>query len=175
MESKRAIDFVKRTLSEGDYGYTLREYLKLDTWDHLLSDNMEGITFINMTDFNYNRCFSYYFMEDIQLSQFFFTVKAREEVIQRGYIEFIGLNISAIGPFFYIDKGVYEPDGERLKIKYIDHFKNDQLEQKYKNLIERLDERLYIVEPDDLKIQLKGVPLENVEPEKVTYGRYLFS
>lgn len=174
MESKRAIDFVKRTLGEGDYGYTLRNYLKNDTLDYLLLDNMEGITFIHMTDFNYGRCFAYMFMEDIQLSQSFFTPKAREEVIQRGYIEFISLKISAISPFFYIDKAKYVPEDGKLKIILLDQFKNEKLENKFADILIKLDEKFDRVNPDDLRIPLEGVRLENVELEDVTYGRYLF-
>ncbi|MBP1046604.1 hypothetical protein I6N96_09920 [Enterococcus sp. BWM-S5] len=174
MKSKLAIDFVNRTLNEGDYGYTLRNYLKIDTLDYLLLDNMDGITFLHMTDFNYGRCFAYMFMEDIQLSKSFFTVKAREEVIQRGYIEFISLKISAISPFFYMDKAMYIPEEGKLRIVLLDQFKNEKLEEKFSNILLNLDEKFDRVDPDDLRIPLEGVRLENVEPEDVTIGRYLF-
>ncbi|MHC5216385.1 hypothetical protein ACYSNR_06935 [Enterococcus sp. LJL128] len=174
MKSNLAMDFVKRTLKEGDYGYTLRNYLKIDTLDYLLLEDMDDITFLHMTDFNYGRCFAYMFMEDIHLSQNFFTVKAREEVIERGFIEFISLKISAIGPFFYIDKAMYVPEGNKLKITLLDQFKNNRMEEKFENLLLCLDEKFDRVNPDDLRIPLKGIPLENVEPDDVTYGRYLF-
>ncbi|MGC6769393.1 hypothetical protein [Enterococcus sp. LJL51] len=69
---------------------------------------------------------------------------------------------------------MYVPEGKKLKITLLDQFKNNRMEEKFENLLLCLDEKFDRVNPDDLRIPLKGIPLENVEPDDVTYGRYLF-
>ncbi|WP_211272883.1 hypothetical protein, partial [Enterococcus termitis] len=64
--NERAINFVNRSLKEGDYGYVLRKYVYSDEWDEHLLKNMEGIVFEPSGGFDYTRCFSYMFMEDIK-------------------------------------------------------------------------------------------------------------
>jgi hypothetical protein len=175
--NERAINFVNRRLKEGDYGYVLRKYVYSDEWDEHLLNNMEGIIFKSMTSFEYRRCFSYYFMEDIQLSRPFFTLEAKNEVMERGYIEFINLQISAISPFFIIEKAQYQKPKEGITLDIVDltEFKNKKLEKKYTELIEVLTEqKLILVDREELKKVPLDIPLENYEPEEVNYASYLF-
>jgi hypothetical protein len=175
MKSKQAIEFVNRTLKEGVYGYTLRKYVNIDTWDHILINNLDGIKFVQMTDFNYSRCFSYYFMEDIELKQDFFSPEAKKEVINRGYIEFINLSISAISSFYIIEKAKYVADGDKLKIEDIDEFSNVVLKKKFEELKLKIsEENFMLVNSDELRIPLKNVPLDDYEADQVTYFSYLF-
>lgn len=175
MNQNEAIQFVNETLAEGDYGYALRAFVRANSWDDILLKNMENIRFENMTDFNYSRCFSYMFIEDIGLEKGFFTKESTKVIVERGYIEFISLKISAISPFCYIDRAKYQANGDSLDIADLEAFGNSALEKKYIELKQTLaDNNLLLVEPDELNIHLENVPLENVEPEDVTYGRYLF-
>lgn len=176
-KTKEAIDFVSRSLKEGDYGYVLRKYIKGSEWNAHLLNNMDGIIFEPMSSFDYTRCFSYYFMEDINLSEPFFSQEAKKEVMERGYIEFINLQISAISPFFIIEKAQYQTPKEGITLDIIDltEFKNKKLEKKYTELIEVLTEqKLILVNREELKKVPLDIPLENYEPEEVTYLSYLF-
>ncbi|WP_211272294.1 hypothetical protein [Enterococcus rivorum] len=175
--NEQAINFVKRSLKEGDYGYVLRKYVYSDEWDEHLLKNMEGIVFKPSGSFDYTRCFSYMFMEDIKLSNPFFTIEAKNEVMERGYIEYIGLKISAISPFFTLRKAQYQKPKEGITLDIIDltEFKNKKLEKKYTELIEVLTEqKLILVNREELKKVPLDIPLENYEPEEVTYLSYLF-
>ena len=174
--SMKAIQTTDYRLKEGSiFGYTLMKYVSPDYWDNIIKPANKEMVFENLTDYNYSRCFSYMFMEDIHLKSPFFTKEATQEVIKRGYIELISLKISIISPFYTIDRAMYQADGERLKINYIEEFKNEILEKKYQELKRVVEaEDYYLVDPDDLRIPLENVPIENVEPENVTYGRYLF-
>lgn len=175
--TEHAINFVNRSLKEGNYGYVLRKYVKGNQWDSYLLNHMEEIIFKPMTSFEYSRCFSYYFMEDIQLSKPFFTLEAKNEVIKRGYIEFINLQISAISPFFIIEKAQYQKPEEGITLDIIDltEFKNKKLDKKYTELIEVLTERkLILVDREELKKIPLNIPLEDYEPEEVNYASYLF-
>lgn len=175
--TERAINFVNRSLKEGDYGYVLRKYVKGNQWNSYLLNKMEGIIFKPMTSFEYSRCFSYYFMEDIQLSKPFFTLEAKNEVMERGYIEFVNLQISAISPFFIIEKAQYQKPKEGITLDIVDltEFKNKKLEKKYTELIEVLTEqKLILVDREELKKVPLDIPLENYEPEEVNCLSYLF-
>jgi hypothetical protein len=175
--NERAINFVDRSLQNGDYGYTLRKYVYSDEWDEHLLKNMKGIVFKPSGGFDYTRCFSYYFMEDIQLSKPFFSQEATKEVMERGYIEFINLQISAISPFFIIEKAQYQKPKEGITLDIVDlrEFKNKKLEKKYTELIEVLTEqKLILVDREELKKIPLDIPLENYEPEEVNYLSYLF-
>ncbi|MBP2100009.1 hypothetical protein [Enterococcus rivorum] len=175
--NERAINFVNRSLRSGDYGYVLRKYVKGNEWNTYLLNNMEGIIFKPRTSFEYARCFSYYFYEDIDLKNSFFSEEATKEIIKRGYIEFISLQISAISPFFIIKKAQYltPKEGETLDIIELEEFQNTALEKKYTELIEVLTEqKLILVNREELKKVPLDIPLENYEPEEVTYLSYLF-
>lgn len=173
----RAINFVSRSLKEGDYGYVLRKYVYSDEWDEHLLKNMEGIVFEPSGGFDYTRCFSYYFMEDIKLKNSFFSDKSTKEIMERGYIEFISLKISAISPFFIIEKAQYQKpkEGQTLDIVNLKEFKNQTLEKKYSELIEVLGEQKQIlVDREELKKIPLNIPLENYEPENVNCLSFLF-
>jgi hypothetical protein len=175
--NERAINFVNRRLKDGDYGYVLRKYVKGNQWNSYLLNGMEGIIFKPMTSFEYSRCFSYYFMEDIQLSKPFFTLEAKNEVMERGYIEFISLQISAISPFFIIEKAQYQKSKEGISLDLIDliEFKNEKLEKKYEELIVVLTkQKLILVNEKELKKVPLDIPLEVYEPEEVNCLSYLF-
>ncbi|MHC5216383.1 hypothetical protein ACYSNR_06925 [Enterococcus sp. LJL128] len=143
MENNQAIKFVDNSLSIGDYGYVLRRYIYHNEWDKHVLKNIANLIFKPMTNFNYSRCFSYMFMEDIDLKQPFFAKGTREAVAERGYIEFISLKISAISPVFYIEKAQYEPHEDGIKhslnIRELSQFKNTYLEEKYEELIHVLE------------------------------------
>lgn len=175
--TERAINFVNRSLKEGDYGYVLRKYVKGNQWNSYLLNGMEGIVFKPMTSFEYTRCFSYYFIEDIQLENSFFSDGATREIMERGYIEFINLQISAISPFFIIEKAQYQKPKEGITLDIIDltEFKNKKLEKKYTELIEVLTEqKLILVDREELKKVPLDIPLEDYEPEEVNCLSYLF-
>ncbi|MBL1226867.1 hypothetical protein [Enterococcus sp. BWR-S5] len=175
--NKRAMSIVDNNLSLGGHSYVLMRYVHHDEWDKYITTNMDGIIFVPSGGFDYTRCFSYMFLEDIDLQHGFFTYEATEEILKRGYIEFISLKISAISPFFYVERAVYVPnkEGKNLDIADLEQFKNIRLEQKYTELIESLEkENLWQIDPEQLKKELKGVPLEDYEPEDVTYLSYLF-
>ncbi|MFD2306075.1 hypothetical protein ACWOC9_03560 [Enterococcus termitis] len=175
--NERAINFVNRSLKEGDYGYVLRKYVYSDEWDEHLLKNMEGIVFEPSGGFDYTRCFSYMFMEDIKLKNSFFSDKSTKEIMERGYIEYIGLKISAISPFFTIRKAQYQNPKEGITFDIVDltEFKNKKLEKKYTELIEVLTEqKLILVDREELKKIPLDIPLENYEPEEVNYLSYLF-
>lgn len=85
--SKKAIQNVDKKLSEGVYGYVLAKYVPTGFWTDLLLCDTKGLIGENTTDFNYSRCFTYRFFEDIKTQQNFYIREARKEVIARGYLE----------------------------------------------------------------------------------------
>ncbi|MFD2306074.1 hypothetical protein ACWOC9_03565 [Enterococcus termitis] len=175
--NERAINFVNRSLKDGDYGYVLRKYVKGNQWNSYLLNNMEGIVFKPMTSFEYARCFSYYFIEDIKLENSFFSDGATREIMERGYIEFISLQISAISPFFIIEKAQYQKSKEGISLDLTDltEFKNEKLEKKYEELIVVLTkQKLVLVNKKELKKVPLDIPLEDYEPEEVNCLSYLF-
>ncbi|MCA5011789.1 MULTISPECIES: hypothetical protein [unclassified Enterococcus] len=175
MENKEAINFVKRSLNVGDYGYTLRKYIKPDIWDAVLFSELQNLTVERMTDFNYSRCFSYYILEDLELKNPFFSEKATNEIMDRGYIEFISLKISAISPFFYLERAMYSKGKEKLELAHIKKFRNSLLEKEMVRIQNKLEQHdLFRIDPSELKLKLPNIPLEDYEVDQVTYFSYLF-
>ncbi len=175
MESQKAIRYVKRVLGGGNYGYALRKYVDLGFWDDTISKNMIGLVLEHTTEFSYSRCFAYMFMEDIGLEYSFFSGKSNKQIIERGYLEFISLKISGISPFYRIVKAQYVPEGDRLKIAYLETFQNNLLEEKYKELKLQLEkQKLWQVTYEELNIPLEDVPLENYDSDNITYYTLLF-
>lgn len=110
--SKKAIRGVDLDLKEGDYSYPFFGYVPWDYWDDLLLCDTIGLIGENATDFNYSRCFTYSFFEDIKIQQNFYIREARKEVIARGYLEFFYVKISAFGPYYFIQRAKYIPVGD---------------------------------------------------------------
>ncbi|OJG96713.1 hypothetical protein RV18_GL001919 [Enterococcus termitis] len=107
----------------------------------------------------------------------FFSDGATREIMERGYIEFISLQISAISPFFIIEKAQYQKSKEGISLDLTDltEFKNEKLEKKYEELIVVLTkQKLVLVNEKELKKVPLDIPLENYEPEEVNYASYLF-
>ncbi|MHC5216382.1 hypothetical protein ACYSNR_06920 [Enterococcus sp. LJL128] len=119
--------------------------------------------------------FHYYFFEDIQLHHPFFSEKANKEIITRGYIEFISLKISAIAPFYYINKAMYSGATVPLDITYLEQFKNNNLEKKYHSIKEvMMTHTIHEVDDTDLTERLPSVKLDDYDVGEVTYKNYLF-
>lgn len=176
MYSEKAIQNVDKNLSEGVYGYVLAKYVPRGFWDDLLVSDTAGIKTMNETSFNYSRCFTYSFFEDIQLQHNFYTVEATKEVIARGYLEYFDVRISAFGPYYYIDRGKYVPDGDSLELIDISECQNQVLEAKILEVKTKLDQAgQKEVDLNALRIPLKkDIPLEDYEPDEISYLSFLF-
>lgn len=174
--SEKAIQFVDKRLNEGMYNYPLFCYVPWDYWNDLLVSDTAGITTTNETNFNYARCFTYSFFEDIKLQHNFYTVEATKEVIARGYLEYFDVRISAFGPYYYIDRGKYVPDGDSLELIDISECQNQVLEAKILELKTKLDQAgQKEVDLNALRIPLKkDIPLEDYEPDEISYLSFLF-
>lgn len=176
MYSKKAIQFVDQSLCEGDYCYPLLQYVPGNYWDDLLMSDTPGITIMNATNFNYARCFTYRFFEDIKLEHKFYTREARKEVIARGYLELFYVRISTFGPYYYIQRLKYIPNGEALDLIDISECENQDLEAKILEVKTKLDQaEQQEISWKALRIPLKtDIPLEDYEPSEVTYLSFLF-
>ena len=141
----------------------------------LLCDTI-GLIGENATDFNYSRCFTYRFFEDIKTQQNFYIREARKEVIDRGYLELFYVKISAFGPYYFIQRAKYIPAGDKLKLIRISECQNQELEAKILEVKAKLDQaEQRQINPEELNVPLKHyIPLEDYEPEQVTYVSFLF-
>lgn len=174
--NKKAIRDVDRRLNEGIYSYPLFCYVPRNYWDDLLICETVGLITTNDTNFNYSRCFTYSFFEDIKSQRDFYSRESRKEVIDRGYLELFYVKISTFGPYYFVQRAKYIPDGERLKLIHLPKCENKDLEAKILEVKAKLDQaEQQEINWKELHIPLKSdIPLEDYEPEDVTYLSYLF-
>lgn len=176
-ESKNlAIFIVDDRLKTGNcYAHTLLKYVPNNYWDTYLSIETEDLIIENITDFNYSRCFHYYFIEDIELQHPFFSKEADDEIIARGYVEFISLRISAIAPFYSIEKAMYNGNEIPLNLTKLSEFQNRDLEKHFISIKKVMrDNNIHEVNVNQLDGILADVELEDYEQGEARYKNYLF-
>lgn len=169
---------IDRSLEEGyPFSYILNEYVPSKVWSDLINIQLDYGILRNSTDYNYARCFSFLILEEINLPNSLYSKETGLFIRERGFLEMINLQISAIAPCAILEKRSYVSVSGQKGLAYpiIEVFKNPKLETSYVDLVSLLKEKeITILSREELRIPLSGVKVENIEDEDVTYLNYLF-
>lgn len=167
---------VDKSLEEGwPFSYILNTYVSSKGWMDLISNQINYGVLYNATEYNYSRCFSFLILENIKLPGGLYSNEAKKFIIERGRFDTLSIQISAIAPCAIVERRRYVPNGNKLEYPIIEKFNNEEFEQTYEAILTLLKEKeISVLSRKELEQPLKGVKVENIEDEDVTYLNYLF-
>lgn len=160
------IDEIKGIFDRGEMSYLLFKYVDRDFWSLKLQESFSDIYYIdNLTDFNYNKCFSIY----MNLSDINARVGSKEfddYIINNKNLYRVAIEISTLAPYCILKYIKYYME-EEIEIGCKDepycqeHMKFDQEIREFlsKNGLIILDDDILMVEVPNKSLELKEAPV----------------